>query len=145
MREIVAAEGPASQASRIGYPCAIETAFRLGRRDEAADLLALLADRPPGHVPPFLRAQLDRGRGLLALQEDDTAAACAHFAGAVDAFTALGYPFWLANLQTDLAAAKIAQGRQDEARALLAEAVATLRELGAAPALGRAESLLAGR
>jgi hypothetical protein len=46
-------------------------------------------------------------------------------------------PYWLARAQTDLAVSLIAQGRHDEASALLDEAAATLQRLGAGPALER--------
>jgi hypothetical protein len=141
--EVVAGEGPASQASRIGFPCVVEAALELGRFGEAASLLTLLADRPPGHVPPFLRAQVARGRGLLAAAEDDAAGAEAHFAAAIETLAALAYPYWLGRVRTDLATVLIEQGRAEEARLVLDQAVASLRELAAAPALRRAEALLA--
>ncbi|MBV9604799.1 MAG: hypothetical protein JO027_06820, partial [Solirubrobacterales bacterium] len=140
---VIAGEGPASQASRIGFPCALEAALELGRVAEAADLLALLADRPRGHVPPFLRAQLTRGRGLLAADAGERATAHAHFTAAIQAFSALGYPYWLALTRMDLGALLIDEGSFDEARSILDDAIAALGELRAAPALARAEGVLA--
>jgi hypothetical protein len=55
-----------------------------------------------------------------------------------------GYPYWLAVTQTDLAEWLVGQDRREEAEPLLEEAIATLRGLGAAPALARAESLAGG-
>ncbi len=81
MNDIIEREGASSQASRIGFPCALEAALEMRQMREAAELLALLGDRPPGHIPPFLRAQVERGRGLLALAADDRASAYARFAG----------------------------------------------------------------
>ena len=144
MDEIVSVDGPSSQASRIGYPVAIDAAFALGHAGEAAGLLALLANRPPGHVPPFLRAQLARGDGLLAAADADNATAEARFRAAIEEFSSLGYPYWLAQVQTDLAGLLIDDHRATEATVLLADAITVLKDLRAAPALERAEHLLAG-
>ena len=62
MANIIAAEGVSSQASRIGFPTAIEAAVALGEVDQATALLRLLTEVPPGHVPPFLRAERARGK-----------------------------------------------------------------------------------
>jgi hypothetical protein len=142
--EIVADEGPASQACRIGFPSVVEAALELGRTEDATKLLALLAERRPGHVPPFLRAQLTRGRGLLAAAEGDSAEARTHLRGAIDAFVALGYPYWLARVQSELAGVLISDDRVAEARPLVEEAISALTRLGAAPALARAQSLASG-
>ncbi len=143
MREVIAGEGPAGQASRIGFPCALEAALELGRAGEAGDLLGLLAERPPGQVPPFLRAQVERGRGLLALEAGDRAAAGDHFTAAIAMLSALEYPYWLARVRTDLGALLLDEWRTQEARGTLEEAVAALGVLRAAPALRRAEAVLA--
>jgi hypothetical protein len=60
---------------------------------------------------------------------------------AVEKFEALGYPYWLAVTQTDLAAWLIGAGRSDEAAPLLEHAITTLMALRAAPALARAQEL----
>jgi hypothetical protein len=143
MSDVIAGEGASNQASRIGFPCALEAAIELGQMDQAAELMALLGDLPPGHVPPFLRAQVARGRGLLALAADDRAAAHGHLIRAVEMLSTLGYPFWLARARTDLGALLIDDGRFEEGRRQVGEAIAVLRPLRAAPALERAESLLA--
>ncbi len=144
MGEIISVEGVSGQASRIGFPVAIEAAVTLGRTEEAAELLALLSSRPPGHVPPFLRAQLARGEGLLAATDADRETAEARFRAAVEELSALGYPYWVAQARTDLAALLIDDHRGAEARVLLDDAIALLKDLRAAPALARAEELLAG-
>jgi class 3 adenylate cyclase/tetratricopeptide (TPR) repeat protein len=142
--EIMSVEGVSSQASRIGFPCAIEAAFALGRIDEAGGLLALVAGQPLGHVPPFLRSQLARGRGLLALAHGDYPAAVEQFGSAIDTLAGLGFPYWLACAQIDLAGVLLGGERPDEARSLLEEAIATLTQLAAKPALARAEGLVSG-
>ena len=90
MREIAEIEGPASQASRIGFPQAIAAAVTLGRLTEADELLSLFADEPPGHVPAYVRAHIARGRGLLAAARDETATAEAQLRTAIEGLTALG-------------------------------------------------------
>jgi tetratricopeptide (TPR) repeat protein len=143
MGEIIDREGASSQASRIGFPCALEAALELGQTRQATELLALLADRPPGHVPPFLRAQVDRGRGLLAVDAGELAVAHEHFTSAIAALSALGYPYWLARVRTDLGALLASEGRTEEARGVLEEAIAALEQLRAAPAVARASAVLA--
>ena len=144
MAEIIEGEGASSQPSRIGFPSAVEAAIATGRVDAAADLLALLADRPRGQVAPYLRAQLARGRGLLAALADDPDLACSALADAVELLRSLDYPYWLARVRTDLAGVLIDAGRADsgQARDLLEEAVSALDLLGAAPALARARFLI---
>src|SRR5581483_9129100 len=61
IEEIIQADGPSSQASRIGFPAAIGAALSLGRLGDVEHLLRLLAERPAGQLPPYLRAQLFRG------------------------------------------------------------------------------------
>ena len=126
------------------FPAAIEAAAcasdALG---EAGDLLSLLAGRPPGHVPPYLRAQLARGYGLLAAARGDVAPAESQLRAAIDGFGSLGFPYWLAQAQTDLADAAVRDDRPAEATPLLDEARDLFVRLGAAPALERAEALLA--
>ena len=58
--------------------------------------------------------------------------------------SSLGYPYWLAPVQTDLAGVLIDDHRPAEARVLLDEARSVLTRLGACPALERVEDLLAG-
>jgi class 3 adenylate cyclase/predicted ATPase len=144
MANIIAAEGVSSQASRIGFPTAIEAAIALGEVDQATALLRLLTEMPPGHVPPFLRAERARGEALIAALAGDTVTARARFDAAIEELTSLGYPYWLARAQTGLARVLIDDGRSTEAQPLLDEAVAALRKLRAAPALAIAEALLAG-
>jgi class 3 adenylate cyclase/tetratricopeptide (TPR) repeat protein len=144
MREIAEIEGPASQASRIGFPQAIVAAVTLGRLTEADELLSLFADEPPGHVPAYVRAHIARGRGLLAAARDETATAEAQLRTAIEGLTALRYPYWLAAVETDLADVLIADRRPAEAKALLDQAGTSLTRLGASPALQRVDRLLAG-
>ena len=143
IEEIVQADGPSSQANRIAFPAAIGAAVSLGRLGDAESLLSLLAERPPGHIPPYLRAQVSRGYGLVASARGEVGAAESNFAAAIEAFGSLGCPYWRAVAQTDLADALVSDARPAEATPLLNEAQTVFIRLGAAPALERAEALLA--
>ncbi|MGH2872355.1 MAG: hypothetical protein ACRDL5_07810, partial [Solirubrobacteraceae bacterium] len=137
----IAALGLANDGVRDAWPYALAAALELGRDDDAGALIALLADVPPGHVPPYLRAQLARGRALLAIAKGDHDTAEPDLQSAIAAFEKLAYPYWLAVARTDLAAALLDQERGDEATSLLELAVEALTSLGAAPALERARQL----
>jgi class 3 adenylate cyclase/tetratricopeptide (TPR) repeat protein len=137
--------GASHDAVRNAWPDTLEAALELGRTDTAGELLALLSDQPPGHIPPYLRAQLARGRALTAAAQGRHDDVEADLAAALDGFRSLGYPYWLARVQTDLAAWLIEQQRSSDAAPLLSEATATFGSLGAAPALARAQALPVAR
>ena len=94
-------------------------------------------------MPPLLRAELARARALVAWVRDEPDAVEPGLRSAIDELAALGYPFWLARAQIDLAAWLTERGRSSEAASLVDEAAGTLERLGAAPALARARRLLA--
>lgn len=133
--------GAAVDAVRDCWPHTLHAALTLARHDDAHQLLGLLADRPPGHVPPYLRAHLARGRALLNAAENRHDTVQADLQTAIDAFAKLGYPYWHAVAQTDLAAWHTEYHQADQAGPLLEQAIATLTPLRAAPALTRAHAL----
>ena len=135
--------GAAAEGVRDCWPDALHAALTLARHDDARQILGLLADRPPGHVPPYLRAHLARGRALLNAAEGANDTVQADLQTAIDNFAKLGYPYWHAVTQTDLAAWHTDQNQPDQACPLLEQAIATLAPLRAAPALARAQSLQA--
>jgi tetratricopeptide (TPR) repeat protein len=143
MRESVAAGDVSGEAPRQVWPDAIDAAFALGRLDEVESLVDLLASQPRGSAPPFLRAELARARGLLSASRGHPDAAETDLRAAVDAFSSLGYPYWLARAQTSLAGFLVDQGRAAEAAPLLDAAIEVFVRLGAAPALDRAQGLRA--
>jgi tetratricopeptide (TPR) repeat protein len=134
-RDAVSALGLLMDAVRWGWPAAVDTALRLGRLDEAASLLELVSTRPPGHVAPFLRAQLSRFRARLAAARGEANGVEEDLRSAVAVLDELGYPYWRALAQADAAQWLRAGGREEEAAPLMDEAVSTLVALGARPAL----------
>jgi len=141
LRATIETLGPACDPVRLAWPDTVHVALELGRLDDARRLLSLLSDRPTGQVPPYLRAELARGRAGLAIAESRHEDVEADLVTAIEALRGLGYLFYLARAQTDLAGWLIDQGRAGEADAHLEEAITTLRTLGAAPALSRAQAL----
>jgi hypothetical protein len=141
VRDMMATSGHSGDTTRQAFPDAIDAAVELGRFDTLADLVAQLGDQPPGYVAPFLRAQLARAKALLAAGTGEHESVEGELTVAIERFQALGYPYWLARAQTDLAAWLFGQDRAPEAAALLDDAIATLEQLGAAPALARAREL----
>jgi class 3 adenylate cyclase/predicted ATPase len=133
--------GVASEAVRVAWPDTLAAALRLGRLADARELVAVVADQPPGHIPPYVRAQLTRGRALIAAAEGRHDAVEADLRDAIARLRELGYPYWLGVAQTDLADWLIDQSRGDEAAVLLDEAITALERLDAAPALARAQAL----
>jgi class 3 adenylate cyclase/tetratricopeptide (TPR) repeat protein len=137
----IAAVGAASDPVRMAYADTVQAAARAGRVDVLGELITLLAEAPPGRIPPYLRAELARARGLLAAAEDRHDDAERELMRAVDELCTLGYPYHLALAQTDLARWLIERGREAEAEVPLEQACAVLRGLDATPALARAETL----
>jgi len=141
IRDALRVEGSMSEGIRAGWSEAIEAGIQAGRLDEAANLIALLESEPPGSMGSYLRSHLSRSHGLLGVARGERDAPEEHFRAAVDGFRALGYPYWQARSETDLAAFLIEHGRRDEAATLLEHATETLESLRAQPALERALQL----
>ncbi len=140
-RQATERHGPSAEGVRLAWSGALEAALELGRLDEAEALAALLAEQPRGAVPPLLRAELARGRARIDVARGRSDGVESGLRRAVDELTALGYPYFTARAQTDLAAWLIAEGREPEAVAVRDAAIATLARLGAEPALARAREL----
>ena len=133
--------GASHDAVRNAWPDTLDAALALGRLDAAGEVIALLSEEPPGHLPPYLRAQLARGQALLAAAEGRPETVAAELAAAIDGLRSLAYPYWLARAQSDLAAWLVDNDRGSDAAPVLGEAIATLGSLGAAPALLSAQEL----
>jgi hypothetical protein len=143
VREAVEKLGPLHEALRLLWPDTLEAAISAGQIDVAAELVEMLESEPRGRLSPYLRAELHRGRGLVAAARETHDAVETELRAAVDDLRGLGYPYPRARAQIDLANWMIGQGRQAEAAQVLTDAVATLTPLRAGPLLGRASELLA--
>ena len=141
LQSVIDTQGAAAEGVRDCWPDTLHAALAIGRHQDAHQILNLLADRPPGHVPPHLRAHLARGCALLNIAEGRHDTVQHDLQTAIDAFAKLAYPYWHAVTQTDLAAWHTDQNEADQAAPLLEQAIATLTLLRAAPALTRAHAL----
>jgi class 3 adenylate cyclase/tetratricopeptide (TPR) repeat protein len=144
-REAVGRQGGSGDGARISWGDAVDAALALGEFARAERLVALLAGQPRGRVAPLLRAELSRAQGQLAAARDEHDEAEASFRAAVAAFTELGYSFWRARAQADLAAWLGERGRREDAAPVLEEAKTTLEGLGAKPLLRRVRDLSTAR
>ena len=135
--------GVLHECVRTAWPEAMDAALRLADLAAAEELMAIIAGRPVGHVPPYLRAELARFRARLAAPHGAQDAVEEDFRLAERMLTELGYPFDLANVQHDHAAWLVDRDRASEALPLLRAAETSLDRLGAEPALARTRELLA--
>ena len=133
--------GVGSQAVRQAYSIAGEAALALGDLGKVQELLALVERVRPGEVPPSLRAQAERLRGLLAAARGEAGEVEAPFKRAAGSFRELGMPFWLAVTLLQHGEWLVAQGRAEEAEPHLAEAGETFERLEARPWLERLSSI----
>ncbi len=78
------------------YHVALDAAFAIPSRPDIIRLLALVGDRPRGHVPPFLQAQHARFTARWDAMQGQLEDADAGFAAAEQIFERLQYPYWLA-------------------------------------------------
>ncbi len=136
--ETVEVLSAATDAVRMAWAETLEAALALGRLDDARTVVGLLDVLPPGHIPPYLRAELARGRALLAAAERRHDEVEGELQGAIDALDALAYPYHCARARTDLGQWLIEQGRASEAEPLLSSAIQVLERLRARPELERA-------
>jgi len=112
---------------KVGEASFVDAAIAMGDRDAMGWLRQLIERRPAGHRPPFTRALLAKLRAVL----DEDASAFSE-AGAV--LRAIPAPGPLARTLEQHAAAMIAEGRRNDAAALLAEAHEISAALGVQPA-----------
>ena len=134
--------GLAHEVVRLGFSDAIDAALAIPDIAEGERLVDLLASHPPGEVPPFVRAQIRRARALLGAARGEYEDGEDGLLAAEATFRDLGYPYWTARAQLDLAEWLARQGRTTEALARAGEAAATFAQLGAEPMLIRARGLL---
>jgi class 3 adenylate cyclase/predicted ATPase len=137
LREAIGSMTAANDAVRYAWADLTHAAIDLGHLDHARQLISLLAELPPGRIPPYLRAELLRAQAQLASAEERQDQVESELLRALDSFRSLGYPYRAALSQVDLAEWLIGQGRPDEADGLLEETMVAFSSLGARPALDR--------
>jgi class 3 adenylate cyclase/tetratricopeptide (TPR) repeat protein len=136
--------GMLSDDFRIAWPLALEAAVSAHRSDTVASLLALVSDAPRAHRPPYIEAQLARCQALVGPAEGgDHTAVEPELRRALEIFDHLGYPYWKARTQSDLAQWLRDRRRTGEADALFAEATEVFTQLRALPDLDRVGTLKA--
>ena len=133
--------GLSHEVVRLAFPIALEAAIDVDDLDEAGRLADTLAIRPRGEVPPFLRAQLVRSRGLLSAARGEDDGVEKDLMAAEAMLRDLGYPYWTARSQLDRAGWLAGRGRHDEAAGLAGEAAATFERLGTTPMFARAQAI----
>ncbi|MHB1986952.1 MAG: ATP-binding protein [Acidimicrobiales bacterium] len=135
------AVGAANESVRLAWPVAVEAALALQRDGEAEQLLTRLGARPPGHIPPYLRAQLHRYRGRLAVVRGRADEAHEEFGAAEEELHRLGYPYFLAEARLDHAESLVRAARYEHAPLLVSQASETFERLGSIPSLERCRGL----
>ena len=131
----------AHEAVRMAFPYALDAAFGLDDPDEAERVVDLLAGRPSGEVPPFLRAQIRHARGLISSARSLDGAWEEDFLAAEQTCRDLNYPYWTARIQLDRAESLARQGRPDDAAAVAAKAAAAFEQMDTPAAFARARAL----
>ena len=130
------------EAYRVALPAAVEAALELGQVDEAELMLSRILGRGPGDAPPFLRAQLTRFRARVRWARGDHGRDVeSDLRSVVAQLEDLGYPYWAALARYDLAVVLADAGEDGAADREAAKVLEIASSLGAAPLLGKAQSL----
>jgi class 3 adenylate cyclase/tetratricopeptide (TPR) repeat protein len=116
---------------------AVEAALEVGNLDRADELLGMVREARPGQVKPWLRAQVARLASRMSAAAGEHEAVELGFEAAEAGFRDLSTPFDLAVALTEHAEWLVAQGRQDKAGPLRAEAQEVFERLQARPWLQR--------
>ena len=130
------------EAIRTALPEAIDAAIALPDLGEADRFVDLIDSRPPGEVAPFLRTQVRRARSLLAAARGNDEGVEGGLVAAEKEFFEMGYPYWTARAQLELAEWLDRQGHVAGAAERAAKAVSTFERLGVEPMLVRARAAL---
>jgi tetratricopeptide (TPR) repeat protein len=141
------ATGPPEIPNELRREAFIEgglAALALGDEATVTRLIEFVADLPPGTRSPLLRAGAARFAGLLAAKHADTTTADEHFDKATRELREIDAPFVLAQVLLEQAQHLHADGRNEHAAPLLAEATEILTRLRATPYLQRAQPLVTG-
>jgi len=126
------------EIARQAWPDACEAAVQSGSASELKTLLQQLRDAPSGHTPPYLDAQALRYQALVPGVNGKASGRL--FQSAAEAFSALGYSYWLARTVVDWSASRRHSDPPDSPS--LESAAAELERLGETAQLSRARDLL---
>jgi class 3 adenylate cyclase/tetratricopeptide (TPR) repeat protein len=132
-----AAHGMSAQNVKHAIAPALDATLLLGDRAKAEQLVALVAEQPPGLRGPFLDATAHRFRARLA---GDDPGADRHFTAAAAQLRTRDLPFHLAVVQLEHGEWLTARGRPDDAQSLLDDARETFERLRAQPWLERLDA-----
>ena len=121
--------------SKLGWEEALVAAHALGRTDVVRDIVSRIEQMAPGQLPPTLRAHGIRFRALLGDDPDQ------RFLSAAAAFREYGWVPRRRWCRPSTPSGSLAEGRAEEAAALLAEARAVFERLKARPWLERCDAL----
>jgi class 3 adenylate cyclase/tetratricopeptide (TPR) repeat protein len=132
--------GLSHETMRWAWPLAARAAHDLNDTASARELIGQLDARPPGHLGPMLRAELDLARARLADRSGDPGAGPA-LTAAINRQREDSTPYHLAYGLLDQAEYYLRHQNADAAADALAEARAIARQLGCAPLLERAAAI----
>ncbi len=119
---------------------AVEAAFALGQAAKVVELMQLVREHFRPGRQPSVDAHILRWEARLTAALGDYERAVPKFIAAIDAFTRLQRPFWLAVTRCEFGECLIAQGRDAEAQDQLAQARARFEQLRATPWVQRTRS-----
>jgi hypothetical protein len=127
--------GLTAETMRWAWPVGATAALRLSDHGEVERLLGWLADKPPGHVPPVLRADAALVRSELAARRNGPDPAADE--EAVDVARKAGLPYQLGQALVNQAEHLAATGERALAEPLAAEARGIAERLQTTPLLDR--------
>ncbi|MHB1987541.1 MAG: AAA family ATPase [Acidimicrobiales bacterium] len=137
------AEGSVSgEGVREALPIALDAALLSGQTGRLPEFLDEIESRPPGESPPVVRIHVRRARALMAAARGETEGVESALREAEGDLAALGYEYWRARAELDLAEWLAKAGRNDEAAVRAGAAAESFGRLGANPLRERAEAVL---
>jgi class 3 adenylate cyclase/tetratricopeptide (TPR) repeat protein len=132
----------ALDGARTALAVGVEAAIAASDLEAGDALVAPIATRPVGEVPPFERAHLRRYEALRSAATGQHENVERGLIATQASFRDLGYTYWTARAQLDLAEWLGRQARHAESARHAHEAAAAFELLGAAPMLARARALV---
>jgi predicted ATPase/class 3 adenylate cyclase len=136
--------GYGHQDIKLAVSEALEAAISLRDDLKIEQILGQIDSLREGELPPLLAAEAARFHARLSATRKQYERAESGFRTAIELFRQLGTPFHLAVAELEHAEWRMARGRPDNARPLLAEARETFERLDAKPWLERLNATEAG-